>query len=71
MSKIECISNEKVCIKSATKLMEQLNVHEQSNAAAPDLNIAGIKAFGSDKTGMYLAIETEEQDVFALSARTC
>lgn len=64
MGKIECISNEKVCIKSATKLMEQLNVHEKNNAVALDTGIRNIIAFGNDKVGMQLAAETEEQSIF-------
>lgn len=63
MGKIEYIENERVCIKSATKLMEQLYVHEQSSDEVSNLNIISIKAFGNDKVGIYLAMETEEQDI--------
>lgn len=62
MGKIECINNEKVCIKSATKLMEQLNVHKTGCAGAlNDVIIRNAIAFGDDKAGMQLAIETEDQ----------
>ena len=65
MGKIECINNEKVCIKSATKLMEQLNVHKMGCAGAlNDVSIRNAIAFGDDKAGMQLAIETEDQSIF-------
>ncbi|MDE5577085.1 MAG: hypothetical protein K2J11_06835 [Oscillospiraceae bacterium] len=63
MGKIECMCNENVCIRSATKLMEQLNVHEKTDAAALDSCIRSIVAFGNDKVGMQLAAETEEQSI--------
>lgn len=63
MGKIECICNEKVRIRSATKLMEQLNVHEKTDTVALDAGICNITAFGNDKVGMQLAAETEEQNI--------
>lgn len=63
MGKIECFRNDKVCVKSATKLMEQLSVCQSGSEIPGDVEIADMQPFGNDKTGMRIAVETKEQSI--------
>lgn len=63
MGKIECIKTEHACIKSATKLMEQLDVCEKGSAGTGDVKITDMHPFGNGKAGICIAANTEEGNV--------
>lgn len=63
MGKIESFQINGMCVKSATKLMEQLDVYQKD---VPDVKISEIKniyPFGNDKSGMFIAAEGKNSSV--------
>lgn len=63
MGKIESVHINGMCVKSATKLMEQLNIYQKD---VPDVKISEIKniyPFGNDKSGMFIAAEDKSSSV--------
>lgn len=63
MGQMECFQNDMVCIKSATKLMEQLNVCEKNRQVTQASVIKDMLLFGNDKIGMHLTVETPDGTV--------
>lgn len=63
MGNIESFQINGMCVKSATKLMEQLNVNQKGVSDIKISEIKNIYPFGNDKSGMFIVSEDKSSSV--------